>query len=182
MSLKGHFLLAPPMLPDVNFYRSIVLVMQHDDEGAIGLILNRPTDTLLNDTLDFCVDNATTEDQVIHVGGPVDGPLMTLHTVIEYAEQEAMPGVYVSSQKHNIQNILTSGVTPFRVFSGYSGWTAGQLENELQNGGWLTCEATSLEVFSKDIDIWKSITRRVGLEVIQHSIEPDWLGIDPIVN
>ena len=64
--------------------------MQHDDEGAIGLILNRPTDSRLNDTLDFCEGNASTEDQVIHVGGPVDGPLMTLHTIIEYAEQEAM--------------------------------------------------------------------------------------------
>ena len=182
MSLKGQFLLAPPMLPDVNFYRSIVLMMQHDHEGAIGLILNRPTDARLNDTLDFCEGNESTEDQVIHVGGPVDGPLMTLHTIMEYAEQEAMPGVYVSSQKHNIQNILTSGSVPYRVFSGYSGWTAGQLEEELERGGWITCDATSAEVFSDDIDIWKSITQRVGHQVIQDSVKPDWLGIDPITN
>ncbi len=182
MSLRGHFLLAPPMLPDINFYRSIVLMMQHDNEGAIGLILNRPTDTRLNDTLDFCEGNKSTEDQVIHVGGPVDGPLMTLHTIMEYAEQEAMPGVHVSSQKHNIQNILTSGCAPYRVFSGYSGWTAGQLEEELERGGWITCDATSEEVFSDDIDIWKSITQRVGHQVIQDSVKPDWLGIDPITN
>ena len=130
-SLQGYFLIAPPVVADENFNRSLVLILQHDEEGAIGLITNRPTNSELDNLWEAMTGSSFPGEGVLHVGGPVEGPVMVLHTRAEYSEQRILSGVYVSSQKSNLVKLISKKTLPYRVFAGYAGWQPGQLEAEI---------------------------------------------------
>ncbi len=85
-SLQGYFLIASPHLSDTNFRRSVVLLLKHSDEGAFGLVLNRPTDSLLSEVWELISESPCKLGEAIHIGGPVGGPLMALHSNKTYAE------------------------------------------------------------------------------------------------
>ena len=136
--LQGQFLVASPHLGDGNFYRSVVLMIKHDDEGAFGLILNRPTGNTVREVWRMVTEEELDCDQPIYLGGPVQGPLVCLHRIKSCAEAEVLPGVYFAAHKDELHKIVSQTAKPFRLFTGYAGWAGGQLEGELQVGGWLT--------------------------------------------
>ena len=181
-SLKGHFLVASPHLADPNFYRSVVLIVQHDEEGAFGVVLNRPTNNTVADLWDLIGQMPCDNQQPVNVGGPVSGPLVAIHSDFAQSELEISQGVYFSSAKDSIIHIVSEPRGPFRLFVGYSGWAAGQLDNELEVGGWLTEPATHDDVFSDQSDLWNRVARRIGLDILaptfKHKIVPD----DPSMN
>ena len=88
-SLKGHFLVASPHLADANFYRSVVLMIQHDEDGAVGLVLNRPTDNTIAEVWEMISESPCDVQGCVSIGGPVAGPLMALHTLYaaEYGQR-----------------------------------------------------------------------------------------------
>jgi len=117
------------------------------------------------------------------LGGPVPGPLMSIHTRMSCSEEEIRPGIYFATQRENIMELVRENAQPFHVFSGYAGWGAGQLDGELEAGGWLTCLATHEFIFPPPgEEVWKKAVQQVGAEIIKSSLKFDRIPDDPSVN
>ncbi len=165
-SLTGQLLVAGPELNDPNFFRSVVLVFQHDDEGAAGLILNRQLPISVEKVASEALQMQFVGDQPLFWGGPVEGPLMALHTRVSLAELQVLPGLFFSMQRPNIQSLLERGGRDFRIFTGYAGWGAGQLEAELAAGGWLTLAATAEGALGPPEPLWRQACEEIGISII----------------
>ncbi len=98
-SLKGHLLIAVPELPDRNFFRSVVLMFHHDESGASGVVLNRPSEISVADVWQELSESECECQQTVNVGGPVEGPLIALHTSLALAESQVIPGVFISMSR-----------------------------------------------------------------------------------
>ncbi len=166
MSLAKHLLVASPHLTDPNFVQTVVLMVQHTDEGALGLILNRPLSKSVADVWRMLDDRECTRTDPIFRGGPVEGPLLALHRSAKWGEWEVLPGVYLSSKKELLDQLVHSDC-PLKLFVGYSGWGPKQLENELRLGRWLTIFASPEDVFADPGALWKSINERIGRSVLE---------------
>lgn len=181
--LKGQFLVASPHLGDPNFYRAVVLMVQHDEHGALGLILNRPTDRTIADMWELIDDERDCDaDELVHVGGPVTGPLLAVHTDSSCAENTIVDGVYFASSRPALTRVILEFEGPRRLFVGYSGWGAKQLENELEVGGWLTYPATREAIFSDYDSLWTRVASQVGLDILAPAIKKNIIPDDPTVN
>jgi putative transcriptional regulator len=165
-SLTGHFLVASPHLSDGNFNRSVVLLVKHDEEGAFGLVLNRPTTSRVKDVWREVAQETIETDQLIHIGGPVTTALVSLHTVKAAAEITALPGVHFSANPDHLHQVIHAKGKPFRFFSGYSGWGSQQLEGELEAGGWLVTNATADFVFANPDELWEQIVRVIADDIL----------------
>jgi putative transcriptional regulator len=181
-TLKGQFLIASPYLPDANFYRSVVLLVQHDENGALGLVLNRPTNQPLSEIWAKITNVPCDADMPVFVGGPCEGPLMAVHELAEYSEEEICEGVNFASQRDNLLAIVAQAERDYRVFSGYSGWGGGQLEAELRAGGWLTGPATSELVFADSEQLWRDVVQDIGDEILLDSLGIQHRPEDPSLN
>ncbi len=181
-SLRAHLLVAVPQLPDVNFYHSVVLMIQHDENGAFGVVLNRPSDVTVGEIWERISDEPCDSLDPINFGGPVEGPLLALHTQESHSEGEVIPGVYLAMQKDNLNRIVQQKEHSFRIFTGYSGWGEGQLEGELEAGGWLTTPAKSEHVFHREDDLWKKVAREIGDEILFRDVKHPHMPDDPSMN
>lgn len=164
--LDGHLLVAAPNLPDENFFRTVVLMVQHNDQGAFGLVLNHPLDVSIREIWQEIADEECECDSLLHLGGPVEGPLMALHTEPELSEIEVIPGVHVASEKDRLNQLVRSNASPLILFSGYSGWGADQLESEIAVGGWLTTPARYEHVFEQSDEMWKAVADEIGRQIL----------------
>ena len=181
-SLAGHFLIASPHLADGNFYRSVVLIVKHDDEGAVGLVLNRPTGNTVRDIWRMVTEEDLDCDRPIYLGGPVQGPLVCLHRLKSCSESEVLPGVYFAAHKDELHKIVTQKSKPFRLFTGYAGWAGGQLEGEMKVGGWLVMKANKKLVFDDREDLWEQVVRTIGQDVLGSAIKTKHVPQDPSLN
>lgn len=182
-SLQGHLLVASPKLPDPNFYRSVVLMIQHDAEGAFGLVLNRPTTVSVGEVWKKLGRPASMCKSPVYLGGPVAGPMMALHACQEWSEGEVIPGVFFASQKEALNALVCDQNGPRLVFSGYSGWGAGQLDDELEAGGWLTAAAAYDHVFGPCDDLWKRVTGEIAAEILRPALKSRLkMPADPSLN
>lgn len=161
-SLRGYLLIASPRLPDANFYRTVVLIIHHDEQGAFGVVLNRLADNTVAEIWEMIADKPCDNPQPINLGGPVAGPLMALHTDEACSENEVLPGIHFATHKDHLNRIVREPKNLFRIFSGYTGWAAGQLEGELQVGGWLTLPANNEYIFGDAEEMWKKASQQVG--------------------
>ncbi|HYZ98534.1 MAG TPA: YqgE/AlgH family protein [Acidimicrobiales bacterium] len=164
----GKLLIAEPMLGDPNFDRSVVLMIEHRSEGAVGVVLNRPTGIEVSSVLHEWVDLAGAPP-VIYAGGPVqpNGVIALART----RNQGSPPAPGWSPVVGDVGTIdlnrppadLAPSVADIRFFAGYSGWGDGQLEAELTEGAWLVVDALPDDVFAPDPDaMWRSVLRRQG--------------------
>ncbi len=181
-SLQGHFLVASPHLADGNFYRSVVLMVKHDEEGAFGLILNRPTGNTIREIWQMISEQDLDCDRPLYLGGPVSGPLVCLHRIKSCGEAQVLPGVYFSAHKDQLLQIVAQTKKPFRLFTGYAGWDGGQLEAELAAGGWLHTRADKKLVFYDDEDLWEQVVRGIGEDILGPAIKTRHVPEDPSLN
>jgi putative transcriptional regulator len=167
-SLKGHLLIAARALRDGNFFRSVVLMIEHSPEGAMGLIINHPSETPLKDAISQHFEDFD-DDRLLYVGGPVERTsLLLLHNVEALSEEssEVLPDVYIGGSTESFAEVIErcnngDADLRFRVYSGYSGWGAGQLEGEIERNDWLSLPAESDLVFGDDpYSVWdEAVTR-----------------------
>ena len=162
-SLKGHLLVAGPGLHDPNFRRTVILVGEHGDEGALGVVLNRMSDSRVDDALPELaglVDGA----EPVHVGGPVQPSAIVV--LAEFEEPERAGTLVLDDI-----GFLPSEIDPdalgelrrARVFAGYAGWGPGQLDGELREGSWIVEPAAADDVFTSDPEeLWSDVLRRKG--------------------
>ena len=182
-SLTSHLLVASPALLDSNFVQTVVLMVQHDSNGALGLILNRPTLMSLKDAWDQVSDTECERTDSLYLGGPCEGVLMAIHPFAEAAGIEVLPGLYVSSETEHIETLLKrTEEQRMRFFVGYAGWTAGQLEAELETGSWQTAPATIYRVFAPVETLWRQIKRETALMAIVGTVNPKIMPSDPSNN
>ena len=169
LSAKGRLLVASPDLEDPNFRRTVVLMLTHEDEGALGLILNRPTDIPLGDLLPEWVGVAA-PPACLHVGGPVD-PDAALGLGEGPAERSEMIVGLIGAV--NLDG-RPEDYASLRVFIGYSGWGAGQLDGEIARGDWFVVDAQVDDVTTATPDeLWRSVLRRQRSRVSIFASAPD---------
>ncbi len=182
-SLAGQFLVASPHLRDPNFARAVVLMLQHEDQGALGVVVNRPGDKTVDEVWEMIGSEPVGCDQYVHVGGPVPGPLIAVHDQRRLAEKEVLPQLYMSMQKDAIDELVRESGANFRLFSGHAGWGGGQLENEMRMGGWLTSPIEApADVFGDPETMWKEVCGKIGRRIIAPDIPPERMPKDPGLN
>ncbi len=182
-SLKGHLLIATPQLHAPIFTRSVILMLDHSEEGAMGLILNSPTDATITALSDKILDNPLEWDKPLHLGGPVPGPLMVLHTLEDLADREVIAGVYTTLDAPKVQEIIRQKAEPSLVIANYSGWGPGQLEGEFGWDSWLTLPATVERVFwTGDKDLWDVVVREVTAKKLSEFLGLRDVPPDPSLN
>jgi putative transcriptional regulator len=164
-SLQGHLLVASPRLPDRNFYRTVVLIIHHNKEGAFGIVLNRPLASTVGDIWESLDEPPCDNPQPINSGGPVEGPLMAIHTDQACSENEILPGIHFAAHKEHLNRIVRESKREYRIFSGYSGWAPGQLEGELEHGGWMVLPARQDTIFGDPDTMWRNASQEIGKEV-----------------
>lgn len=179
-ALAGKLLVASPVLVDPNFHRAVVLVLDHNDDGALGVVLNRPSTAPVREPLPAWAD-AVTEPSVVFVGGPVQQTaalglghrgsgltgegLRVLGGTVGTIDLDADPA--------------TLGLGAARVFAGYAGWGGGQLELELSTGSWLVLDALPEDIFTDEPEVlWPQVLRRQHGELAFLSLFPE----DPSLN
>jgi len=180
--LEGHLLVASPQLLDPNFAKTLVLLVEHNEEGAFGVVVNRPVRKTLQE-LWREVGSAPCHSRLpVYLGGPVPGPLLSLHTKPALAETEPIPGVFFSARKQNLDQLVLDEEPIYKVFIGHAGWGAGQLENELYQGAWRTMPATAENLFSTADDLWETVFRQLGRSLLKSMLKVKNLPPDPTVN
>jgi putative transcriptional regulator len=161
-SLKGHLLVATPRLSDPNFTRTVLLMFQHSEDGAAGIILNRLTGATISDVADQVFPDEFEWDKPIQLGGPVPGPLLVLHRDESLSDHEMIPGVFGTFDSEKIQEIVRQRTEPSLIIANYAGWGPGQLESELDEDSWLELPATADHVFwEDDRDLWDSVVNEI---------------------
>lgn len=176
-SLTGRLLVATPALADPNFDRAVVLLLDHDEDGSLGVVLNRPTPVDVGDILESWADFADTPG-VVFQGGPValdaalgvavipgeEGPLgwRRVHGAIGLVDLEAPP------------EVLAAELGSLRIFAGYAGWGPGQLEDEVSDGAWYVVESEPGDVSAPDPErLWRTVLRRQRSELALVATYPD---------
>jgi putative transcriptional regulator len=182
VSLRGRLLVAEPTLADPNFHRSVVYVIDHSEEGALGVVLNRPTDVSVDDVVPSWGPYVS-EPRTVFVGGPVS------------PEAAICLGRCPGSPDSPLWNALSdelgvvdlngdpllapAGITGLRVFAGYSGWSPGQLEAEMELDGWFALDAEADDLFAGTTEeLWRRVLARQAGPVRRFAFFPE----DPSVN
>jgi putative transcriptional regulator len=163
-SLKGKLVIAAPALIDPNFARAVVLVIDHDEQGAMGLVLNRVADAELAEAVPDLADVPEVDDRLF-VGGPVQETSVLL--LGEFSDTgKASPlvaGTIGMVGAETDLEELGGAVSRARAFAGYAGWGAGQLEAELEEEAWITAEPLPEDLLTDDPDdLWSQTLERKG--------------------
>lgn len=182
MSLQSQLLIAAPALRDPNFRQTVILLLQHRDDGAFGLVLNRPSSTPLERVWTQVSDAPCQRADPLMVGGPVEGPLMALHTLAGLSEIEVLPGLHFCAEPDKLRQLVAEHDGPARFFVGYAGWGAGQLESELKEGAWLTTGAATAHVFDADDQLWVRVNREIAGSTVIRTLGIKHVPPDPSLN
>ena len=168
-SLKGQFLLDGGKLAGSDFHHTVVLICEHDSEGALGLVLNRASEQTIEESLAAALPEAV-QELPLFIGGPVRpnalSCLIQAPTVAgDLAETPILPGLRLT---HNLDELFepSGNFVPFiqiKFFAGYASWSSGQLDAEMETGAWLTHPASLEFVFHpQPEELWKLILRGKG--------------------
>lgn len=180
-SLANQLLIALPALDDPNFSRSVTLICQHDDDGAMGVVVNRSSEYTLGDVLrqmGIASDDAALRDRAVLAGGPVHPERgFVLHDGRrEWDSTLAIAdGLYVTTSRDVLEAIASGdGPANAAVALGCAGWGAGQLEYELTENSWLTVPADAELLFATPLEgRWQAAAGRIGVDMMRM---PDYSG------
>jgi putative transcriptional regulator len=191
--LAGRLLVATPVIGDPNFHRSVVLLFEHGEAGTMGVVINRPTDVGLGESLPGWAELAAAPG-VVFVGGPVEqagaiglgrlAPTASLDLAARPADEGAGPWSPIHGTLGAVGPLATvdltsdpddiDGIELLRVFVGYAGWAPGQLDAELAEQAWVVAEAQPADLWSADPEgLWGRVLRRQGGTTA-------WLAVHPI--
>jgi putative transcriptional regulator len=162
MSLRGQLIISSPALVDPNFRRTVVLITHHDEEGAMGLVLTRPSEVRVEDAVPELA-SLPGADGVVHIGGPVQPEAIMALAEFDDPEDALAPVVGSIGFVPADASADDLAVRRVRVFAGYSGWGAGQLEEELEEPSWIVADAEPDDAFADDPDeLWRTVLQRKG--------------------
>lgn len=178
--LKGKLLIASPALVDPNFVRTVVLIAEHSADGTLGLVLNRPSDSSVTESVDELRGVVDAGDPV-YVGGPVQTDAVMVLAEFSNATLAAalvLEDIGFLPAEADL-DAIAAATRRARVFAGHSGWAPGQLDGELEEGAWILVDAEADDVFASDTDeLWSLTLERKGGPYAQLARVPE----DPSVN
>ncbi len=180
-SLRGQLLVASTQLGDPNFARTVILIVQHDENGALGLVLNRPLEISVKEALREVLEGPCAIQGPLYHGGPCPGPLMAVNRRPTGQDQQVAQGIYFTAEIVQIEPLLQEESASARFFVGYAGWGAGQLEAEIDEEAWLTAPALPRHVFEFQ-DSGRLWGRLMAEMTMGKWIDPDRLPDDPSLN
>jgi putative transcriptional regulator len=163
-SLAGRLLLASTTLEDPNFLRTVVLVGMHSEEGALGLVLNRPSTTTVASAVPQ-LEELVEDEEPVYVGGPVQSS--SIVTLAEFVDPSpagllVLGRIGLPAPDASLEDLLAA-TSRRRVYAGYAGWGEGQLDAELDRGDWIPQDALPDDVFSaQPEELWSSLLTRKG--------------------
>jgi putative transcriptional regulator len=161
-SLRGKLLVSSPSLVDPNFRKTVVLIAHHDEEGAMGLVLSRPSDVSAGDAVP-ALQLLPGADDPVYVGGPVQPEAFMVLAEFDDIEQAAAPIMNGLGFMPADAEPVELGIRRLRLFAGYSGWGGGQLEAELAEDSWIVVDAIADDPFADDPDeLWREVLHRKG--------------------
>lgn len=165
VSREGRLLVAAPTLHDPHFRRSVVLMLEHTPEGALGLILNRPMELVARDALPDGLADLLPEADHLHEGGPVQSDAIIV--LAEFDDPAEAAGIAFGRvgivDPGGELGGLEERTGAARAFGGYAGWSGGQLEEEIAQEAWIDAPATVEDVFAGDpSDLWSTVLDRKG--------------------
>jgi putative transcriptional regulator len=175
-SVRGQLLIAGPTLLDPNFWRSVVLVVEHSEDGALGLVLNRASETTVGDAVPQLEDLVDLEEQLF-IGGPVQPSAVIVLAEFEDAGDAALiafDDIGVLGADASLEDV-GAGVRSGRAFVGHAGWGPGQLDSELDRGDWILEPARREDAFTADPrELWTEVlTRKGGSYALIARMPPD---------
>lgn len=180
---EGMLLLATPALLDPNFVDTVVLLLDVTEEGALGVVLNRPTPLPVADVLAGWGDMVA-EPEVLFQGGPVETDGALAVALLRTSSDESVGIRLVTGQLGLLDldtpvELVTGSIDGLRIFAGYAGWGAGQLQQEIAEGHWYVVPGRADDVFRRDAtDLWRDVLRRQPGDLALHSTRP----VDPDLN
>jgi putative transcriptional regulator len=179
-SARGRLLVATPDLREPSFSRTVVLMLEHSDEGALGVVLNRPLDLAVSEVLPDWAD-VVSAPSCLFVGGPVS-PTSVIGLGRGIGDGEGFQPLFdgLATLDLELDPLETApGLDGLRVFVGYAGWSPGQLDDELTAGGWLVLDLLPDDPFSADPStLWRMVLRRQGGRIAMLATAPE----DPSTN
>jgi putative transcriptional regulator len=174
-SKRGQLLIAGPGLLDPNFWRTVVLIVEHSEEGALGLVLNRPSETTVGEAVSE-LEELLDLDDPLYIGGPVQPSALIVLGEFEDAGDAALIafddiGVLASGSTEDSAPALLRG----RAFVGHAGWGPGQLDSELERGDWIVEPARAEDAFNgSPAELWETVlTRKGGSYALVARMPPD---------
>jgi putative transcriptional regulator len=162
-SARGQLLIAGPGLVDHNFWRTVVLIVEHTEDGALGLVLNRPSETTVGEAVSELRQLLDVDDP-LYVGGPVQPSALIVLAEFDRPDEAALIafddiGVLAGSAHEDPEH----GVRRGRAFVGHAGWGPGQLDDEVERGDWILEPAKREDAFSNHpLKLWEAVLTRKG--------------------
>ena len=166
-SLQGRILVASPHLHDPNFFQTAVLMVHHGGDGALGIVLNRPTEIDLAEACKKITDKPCRRQGTIFLGGPCEGPLVAIHRHESAGGIEVIAGIYFSAEQSDVEWLVGQDGDDLRFFLGSSGWAPGQLEQELESDAWIVIDATADHIFC-EVHRWNEVLEKVARMVTHY--------------
>ena len=176
LSLANQFLIAMPSLDDGYFQRSLTYVCEHDEQGAMGLVVNKQTDMsvkhLLSEIKIDAPESSSMSDNLVLAGGPVQtdrGFVLHSGNRTWSSSLQLEDGIMVTTSKDILENLgKDTGPEDYLVTLGYAGWSAGQLEEEIANNAWLTVKADPEVIFNTPAEErWEKAVKMLGIDIAQ---------------
>ncbi len=174
-SARGQLLIAGPGLADENFWRTVVLIVEHSDDGALGLVLNRPSETTVGEAVSE-LERLLDIDDPLYVGGPVQPSALIVLAEFDQPDAAALiafddVGVLANGSQEDPE----IGVRRGRAFVGHAGWGPGQLDDEVERGDWILEPAQREDAFTATPrELWEAVlTRKGGSYALVARMPPD---------
>jgi putative transcriptional regulator len=169
MALAPTLLVSMPQLDDPNFHHSVILLCEHGEDGAFGLVLNRPTDTPASSVVQLTPPISSRSGLELWIGGPVEperGWILIGEEPPNVASVRVSDGIYLSTSEDLLRRLLEEAPPSHtRLLTGYAGWQPGQLDAELSASAWLTASADTDIIFeTQPSDMWETALRRLGAD------------------
>lgn len=165
----GSLLVASPALFDTPFQKAVVLILQSNQNGTFGVVLNRPADEKIKFAWHEMTGSNDGDGNIVQ-GGPIGGPVFAIHQHHSIAEMEMPGGIFVTAQSDKFQELVEQADSRYRIVFGVAGWQQSQLVDELDLGLWYSIDGDAEQIFDDPDWMWEKSLRRYGQNVLRDVI------------
>lgn len=183
-SLRGKLLIATDELVGSGFERTVILVLQNDQQGTFGVVLNRPANDKIKQHWRKMSGSPEHVVSQLVQGGPMGGPVFAIHKYQDLGEMEIPGDIFISAKAESIEQLFDQNPDNYRIFMGIAGWKDDQLIDEIENGLWYVLDSDPEDIFDDSDWLWEKAMYRFGEESLCDliGISIHELPLDPSLN
>jgi len=170
-SFQGQLLIATPSMTDEQFARTVVLIIQDNPEGILGVVLNRPAPRQLQPFWHKIAGGRSFDARHLALGGPLGGPVFALHQQLPLSEFIVSDGVFLATDSQALTKLTRGTQTDYRIFLGMAGWSTDQLQQEIERGIWFVSGVDSEFIFDDSSELWERAVRQFGRRQLEDLIK-----------